>query len=84
MSVFVLLWLQASGFCYANDIVLAILELLKHHRRVLYIDIDIHHGDGVEEVCAREGRLRAHDNQTPRCGARSLPPNRLFTRQTAS
>ncbi len=41
---------QASGFCYVNDIVLAILELLKYHARVLYIDIDIHHGDGVEEA----------------------------------
>ena len=41
---------EASGFCYANDIVLGILELLKHHKRVLYIDIDIHHGDGVEEA----------------------------------
>jgi len=41
---------EASGFCYVNDIVLAILELLKYHRRVLYIDIDIHHGDGVEEA----------------------------------
>jgi len=40
----------ASGFCYINDIVLAILELLKYHARVLYIDIDIHHGDGVEEA----------------------------------
>jgi acetoin utilization deacetylase AcuC-like enzyme len=41
---------EASGFCYINDIVLSILELLKHHARVLYIDIDIHHGDGVEEA----------------------------------
>jgi len=41
---------EASGFCYTNDIVLAILELLKHHQRVLYVDIDIHHGDGVEEA----------------------------------
>lgn len=41
---------EASGFCYINDIVLAILELLKYHTRVLYIDIDIHHGDGVEEA----------------------------------
>lgn len=41
---------EASGFCYVNDIVLAILELLKEHQRVLYIDIDIHHGDGVEEA----------------------------------
>ena len=41
---------EASGFCYVNDIVLAILELLKVHSRILYLDIDIHHGDGVEEA----------------------------------
>ena len=41
---------EASGFCYVNDIVIAILELLKYHARVLYIDIDIHHGDGVQEA----------------------------------
>jgi histone deacetylase 1/2 len=41
---------EASGFCYTNDIVLGILELLKYHQRVLYVDIDIHHGDGVEEA----------------------------------
>ena len=33
-----------------NDIVLGILELLKYNQRVLYIDIDAHHGDGVEEA----------------------------------
>eukprot|EP01034_Spumella_vulgaris_P028657 gene28657-35554_t len=42
--------MEASGFCYINDIVLAILELLKYNSRVLYIDIDVHHGDGVEEA----------------------------------
>lgn len=41
---------EASGFCYVNDIVVAILELLKYHSRVLYVDIDIHHGDGVQEA----------------------------------
>lgn len=41
---------EASGFCYVNDIVLAILNLLRYHARVLYIDIDIHHGDGVQEA----------------------------------
>ncbi|KAG6902785.1 histone deacetylase [Termitomyces sp. Mi166 len=41
---------EASGFCYVNDIVLGILELLRYHTRVLYIDIDVHHGDGVEEA----------------------------------
>lgn len=42
--------LGASGFCYVNDIVISILELLKHHARVLYIDIDVHHGDGVQDA----------------------------------
>ncbi|KAF5399344.1 Histone deacetylase [Paragonimus heterotremus] len=41
---------EASGFCYVNDIVIAILELLKYHPRVLYVDIDVHHGDGVQEA----------------------------------
>ncbi|KAJ2370175.1 histone deacetylase [Coemansia sp. RSA 2610] len=40
----------AAGFCFVNDIALALLELLRHHQRVLYIDIDVHHGDGVEEA----------------------------------
>ncbi|KAH9854825.1 histone deacetylase [Lenzites betulinus] len=41
---------EASGFCYINDIVLGILEMLRYAPRVLYIDIDCHHGDGVEEA----------------------------------
>lgn len=39
---------QARGFCYFNDPVLAIMALRDAHRRVLYVDIDAHHGDGVE------------------------------------
>ncbi|KAK9734534.1 hypothetical protein RND81_04G146300 [Saponaria officinalis] len=48
---------EASGFCYINDLVLGILELLKYHARVLYIDIDVHHGDGVEEAFYRTDRV---------------------------
>ncbi|KAJ6244772.1 histone deacetylase rpd3 [Anaeramoeba flamelloides] len=48
---------EASGFCYINDIVLGILELLKYHPRVLYIDIDIHHGDGVEKAFEKTDRV---------------------------
>ncbi|KAF8745001.1 hypothetical protein AX14_012008 [Amanita brunnescens Koide BX004] len=48
---------EASGFCYVNDIVLAILELLRYHPRVLYIDIDIHHGDGVEFAFYHSNRV---------------------------
>ena len=41
---------EASGFCYIADCVLGILKLLERYDRVMYIDIDIHHGDGVEEA----------------------------------
>jgi acetoin utilization protein AcuC len=40
----------AQGFCYFNDPVLAILRLKRAGWRVLYLDIDAHHGDGVEEA----------------------------------
>ncbi|KAH6591375.1 hypothetical protein BASA50_008729 [Batrachochytrium salamandrivorans] len=48
---------EASGFCYVNDIVLAILELLRCHPRVVYIDIDVHHGDGVQEAFYHSNRV---------------------------
>jgi histone deacetylase 1/2 len=48
---------EASGFCYVNDIVLCILELLKAYPRVLYLDIDVHHGDGVEEAFFHTNRV---------------------------
>ncbi|TRY76332.1 hypothetical protein TCAL_03864 [Tigriopus californicus] len=43
---------HAAGFCYVNDAVLAILELKKTFSHVLYLDLDIHHGDGVENAFA--------------------------------
>ncbi|KFD70768.1 hypothetical protein M514_01279, partial [Trichuris suis] len=51
---------EASGFCYINDVVLGILELLKYHERVLYVDIDCHHGDGVEEAFYATDRVLTH------------------------
>lgn len=48
---------EASGFCYINDIVLSILDMLRIYPRVLYIDIDVHHGDGVEEAFQRQPRV---------------------------
>ncbi|KAM5145449.1 histone deacetylase 8 [Mantella aurantiaca] len=41
---------EASGFCYLNDAVLGILKLRQKYERVLYIDLDLHHGDGVEDA----------------------------------
>ena len=44
---------QAAGFCYVNDIVLGILKLKERFPKVLYIDLDLHHGDGMleKEIC---------------------------------
>jgi acetoin utilization protein AcuC len=39
---------RASGFCYVNDAVLAIIELRRRDWKVAYVDIDAHHGDGVQ------------------------------------
>ncbi|MHB1942462.1 MAG: acetoin utilization protein AcuC [Acidiferrobacteraceae bacterium] len=43
---------RARGFCYFNDVVLAILRLKEAGLRVLYLDLDAHHGDGVEHAFA--------------------------------
>lgn len=47
----------ASGFCYLNDIVIAIKYLLQQGRRVLYFDMDAHHGDGVQFAFYDEPRV---------------------------
>ena len=41
---------KASGFCYMNDVVIAIMELAAAGKRVLFLDIDAHHGDGVQDA----------------------------------
>lgn len=47
----------ASGFCYLNDLVLAILRLLEIGLRVLCVDIDVHHGDMVQETFYEDDRV---------------------------
>ena len=39
---------HASGFCYVNDLAIAITALVQQGYRVAYIDVDVHHGDGVQ------------------------------------
>lgn len=48
---------HASGFCVFNDLVISLLWLLKQGRRPLYIDIDCHHGDGVQNAFDTTGHL---------------------------
>ncbi len=49
---------RAAGFCYFNDPVFAILRLLDAGlQRVLYVDLDAHHGDGVQAAFATDERV---------------------------
>ncbi|WP_027893882.1 acetoin utilization protein AcuC [Calidithermus chliarophilus] len=41
---------QASGFCVYNDLSVAIRHLTKAGMRVAYLDVDVHHGDGVQWI----------------------------------
>jgi acetoin utilization protein AcuC len=65
---------RASGFCYLNDAVLGLLEWLDAGlTRVLYLDIDAHHGDGVQDAFHDDPRvftLSVHeDGRWPFTGA---------------
>jgi len=48
---------RAYGFCYLNDPVVAIYELLERYNRILYLDIDAHHGDGVQVAFYYDDRV---------------------------
>jgi len=39
---------RAAGFCYVNDAAVIIKHMVRRGRRVAYVDIDAHHGDGVQ------------------------------------
>ena len=40
----------AAGFCYINDVVLACIAFAEAGKKVLYLDVDVHHGDGVADA----------------------------------
>ncbi len=41
---------RASGFCIYNDVALAVARARDAGHRVLYIDLDVHHGDGTQAL----------------------------------
>ena len=74
---------RASGFCYFNDPVFAILTFLKGGReKVMYIDFDAHHGDGVEDAFLGDDRVTTvsiHEAERwPFTGTRSRPKEGIF------
>ena len=55
----------AAGFCYVNDIVLAAEALARAGKRVLFLDIDVHHSDGVQDAFYARGdvmTISLHEN----------------------
>ena len=49
---------RASGFCYFNDPVFSILTFLDQGlERIVYFDVDAHHGDGVQDAFADDPRV---------------------------
>lgn len=47
----------ASGFCVYNDLAIAIHRLTAHGLWVAYLDIDVHHGDGVQQILYEDKRV---------------------------
>lgn len=78
---------MAWGFCFFNDPVLGILAMLDHGlERVAYVDLDAHHGDGVQDAFHDDPRVLTvsvhEDGRWPKTGtlddraggtARNLP-----------
>ncbi len=74
---------RASGFCYFNDPVLGILAFLDHGLgRIAYLDIDAHHGDGVEDAFVDDPRvltISIHEHgRWPGTGLDSDPGNNRY------
>ena len=74
---------RAVGFCYLNDPVFAIRTLLDGGlERVAYVDLDAHHGDGVEAAFADDVRvatLSLHEaDRWPHSGQSSTPERGIY------
>ena len=71
----------ASGFCVFNDAAVVIQWLLEQGQRVAYVDIDVHHGDGVQDAFYDSDRvLTISLHQDPR----TLFPGTGFVHETGA
>jgi acetoin utilization protein AcuC len=48
---------HASGFCIYNDLAVAIKHLTRKDLNVAYLDVDVHHGDGVQHLFEADERV---------------------------
>jgi acetoin utilization protein AcuC len=72
----------ASGFCIYNDPAVAIAWLLEHGaQRVAYVDVDVHHGDGVQKAFYDDPRVMTISlHESPR----TLFPGTGFPHETGA
>lgn len=58
---------RAAGFCIYNDVALAVARARAAGLRVLYVDLDVHHGDGVQVIHAPDpGVMTISIHENPR------------------
>ena len=73
---------RGSGFCVFNDMAWAALHFAGQGKRVLYVDLDAHHGDGVEALTRDEPLVMtcsAHDSTIfPGTGRQHDEARRVF------
>ena len=48
---------HAEGFCYVNDIAIAVTDLVSKGKKIAYLDIDAHHGNGVQDAFYRTDKV---------------------------
>jgi acetoin utilization deacetylase AcuC-like enzyme len=52
-----------GGYCYLNNVIICASHFLRHHQNLkcTIIDIDFHHGNGVEEILSRPKKQNESD-----------------------
>jgi len=70
---------EASGFCIFNDPAISCHVLRERFERVMYVDIDLHHGDGVQWIYYEDDTVLTYSIHE---SGRTLYPGTGFTRET--
>ena len=70
---------KAMGFCIFNNIAIAAMHALNHHRleKIAIVDFDVHHGNGTQAIFEKEGRVNYYSTHQ-----RSLFPDTGYPDET--
>ena len=59
---------KAWGFCYLNNMAIAVHYMLRYLKKIIVIDLDMHLGDGTEALLGRTGAVYYHPTHGHRQG----------------